>query len=73
VRKEDLFPDLESPDPARRIRSAATKIRSLRGQVGHDGLTPSATRTLIDELTGALEEIAGALEEIAGDPEGTDS
>lgn len=66
MRKEDLFPDLASPDPARRIRSAATKIRSLRGQVGHDGLTPSATRTLIDELTGALEEIAGALE-------GTDS
>jgi len=62
MRKEDLFPDLASSDPASRIRSAAVRIRSLRGQVGHDGLTPSATRTLIDELTTALEEVASALE-----------
>jgi len=62
MRKEDLFPDMEPADPAARIRSAATKIRSLRGQVGHDGLTPSATRTLIDELTQAMEEIAAALD-----------
>lgn len=62
MRKEDLFPDMVQGDPAARIRSAATKIRSLRGQVGHDGLTPSATRTLIDELTRALEEIAGTLD-----------
>ena len=62
MRKEDLFPDMAPGDPAARIRSAATKIRSLRGQVGHDGLTPSATRTLIDELTQALEEVATALD-----------
>jgi hypothetical protein len=62
MRKEDLFPDLAAPDPGTRIRGCATRIRSLRGQVGHDGLTPSATRTLIDELTAALEEIASALE-----------
>lgn len=62
MRKEDLFPDLDPGDPAGRLRSSITKIRNLRGQVGHDGLTPSATRTLVDELTGALEEIARALE-----------
>jgi uncharacterized protein (UPF0147 family) len=62
MRKEDLFPDLAPVDPASRIRSAATRIRILRAQVGPDGLTPSATRTLIDELTAALEEIASAFD-----------
>ena len=62
MRKEDLFPDLAPVDPAQRIRSSATKIRSLRSQVGHDGLSPSAARTLIDELTTVLEELAKALE-----------
>ena len=64
MRKEDLFPDLAPADPAERIRSANARIRALRGQVGHDGLTPSATRTLIDELTSALEEVAGALDRL---------
>jgi len=64
--KHDPFGDLASPDPAQRIRNGATRIRSLRSQVGHDGLTPSATRTLIDELTSVLEEVAGALEEVSG-------
>ena len=62
MRKEDLFPDLAPVDPAQSIRSSATKIRSLRSQVGHDGLSPSAARTLIDELTTVLEELAKALE-----------
>ena len=62
MRKEDLFPDMAAPDPAQRIRAAATKIRALRSQVGHDGLTPSASRALIDELTTVLEEVARALE-----------
>ena len=64
MRKEDLFPDMTPADPAQRIRGSATRIRSLRGQVGHDGLTPSAARTLIDELTAVLEEVATALERI---------
>jgi len=64
MRKEDLFPDMAARDPAQRIRASATRIRGLRSQVGHDGLTPSAARTLIDELTSALEEIARALEEV---------
>ncbi|MGD2122765.1 MAG: hypothetical protein PVJ76_13515 [Gemmatimonadota bacterium] len=62
MRKEDLFPDLAPTDPAQRIRSCATKIRSLRSQVGHDGLAPSAARTLIDELSTAMEEIAKVLD-----------
>ena len=62
MRKEDLFPDMAEPDPAKRVRSAATRIRALRSQVGHDGLSPSAARTLIDELTSVLEEIAKVLE-----------
>ncbi len=64
MRKEDLFPDLAPADPAERVRSAATRIRLLRGQVGHDGLTPSASRNLIDELTTALEEVARALDQL---------
>ncbi len=63
MRKEDLFPDRATAEPAERIRNAATRIRGLRSQVSHDGLTPSATRTLIDELTSALEAVAGALDE----------
>lgn len=64
MRKEDLFPDLAPADPAHRIRGCATKIRSLRSQVGHDGLSPSAARTLIDELTTAMEEMAKALDRL---------
>jgi hypothetical protein len=59
----DLFPDAPRPDASRRIRSATSKIRQLRSQVGHDGLTPSAARTLLDELTAALDACASALEE----------
>lgn len=66
MRKEDLFPDLAPANPGQRIRSFATKIRSLRSQVGHDGLTPTTARTLIDEITSALDEIARALDEMKG-------
>lgn len=62
MRKEDLFPDLAPADPAARIRDSITRIRNLRGQVGHDGLTPAASRTLIDELTKALEAILAAVD-----------
>jgi len=62
-RSETLFPDAPAPDPVKRIRSAIVKIRSLRSQVGHDGLTPSAARTLLDELTLALDACASALEQ----------
>ena len=62
MRKEDLFPDLADAEPTQRIRNASTKIRNLRSQIGHDGLTPAGARTLIDELTAALDEIARSFE-----------
>ncbi|MBI4540050.1 MAG: hypothetical protein HY704_11145 [Gemmatimonadetes bacterium] len=55
------FGDTPQIEPAHRIRAAVVKIRSLRSQIGHDGLTPTASRTLIDELTVALEACADAL------------
>lgn len=58
---QDLFPDAPRMDATGRIRAAATRIRGLRSQVGHDGLTPAAARTLIDELTAALDACAEAL------------
>ena len=65
----DLFPDAPRPDASRRIRAAATKIRSLRSQVGPDGLTASASRTLLDEVGAALDACAGALSELKQDAE----
>jgi hypothetical protein len=59
--RPDLFPDAAPPDPARRIRAATVKLRSLRTQLGHDGLTPAGARILIDEVTAALDACAQAL------------
>ena len=59
--------DEPGADPVRRLRSAATRIRGLRGQVAHDGLSPSASRTLLDELSTALDACAAALEEAGKD------
>lgn len=42
------------------------KIRSLKSQVGHDGLTPSSARVLIDELGKALEACAQVSERTGG-------
>lgn len=63
----DPFGDAPPADPVRRIRSAVGRIRNLKGQVGHDGFTPSAARSLIDELTAALTACAGALEALDED------
>ncbi|HEY8483925.1 MAG TPA: hypothetical protein VIL13_04880 [Longimicrobiales bacterium] len=51
---------------AARIEQAARKIRGLRSQLGSEGLTVSATRELIDELSTALETAARALRALAG-------
>ncbi|MCI0432591.1 MAG: hypothetical protein L0271_02925 [Gemmatimonadetes bacterium] len=53
--------DSDLDDPASRIEHAARKIRGLRTQMGAEGLTLSATRELIDELTAALDAAARAL------------
>jgi hypothetical protein len=52
-------------DPVARIENAARKIRRLRSQLGAEGLTLSATRELIDELSGALDAAARVLRERA--------
>jgi hypothetical protein len=44
-----------------RLRGAITRLRILRSQAGSDGLTPSATRSLVDEVVAALEAIRDAL------------
>jgi len=52
-------------EPIARIENAARKIRGLRTQMGAEGLTLSATRELIDELTAALDATARVLRERA--------
>jgi hypothetical protein len=44
-----------------RLEHAARKIRMLRTQLGAEGLTLSATRELIDEVTGSFDAAARAL------------
>ena len=54
--------DQASPEEAaNRIEHAARKIRTLRSQIGAEGLTLPATRELIDQVAGALESAAAAL------------
>lgn len=56
------FGDAESgADPRSRLRASIVRLRLVRGQSGSDGLTPSATRSLLDELLRALEAIEEAL------------
>ena len=51
-------------DPLGRIEHAARKIRRLRTQLGAEGLTLSATRQMIDEITAAFDATARALREL---------
>jgi hypothetical protein len=53
--------DAPVEEGANRAEHAARKVRGLRTQMGAEGLTLSATRELIDEITGALDAIARAL------------
>lgn len=53
-------------DAQSRLRASIVRIRLVRGQAGSDGLTPSATRSLMDELLRALEAIEEALSEGSG-------
>jgi hypothetical protein len=47
--------------PTSRIRTAVTRLRRVRSQVSAEGLTPAATRTVLDELVHALEAVADGL------------
>jgi hypothetical protein len=49
----------------RRIEHASRTIRRLKTQLGAEGLTLSATREMIDELTRALDATAQALKDLA--------
>jgi flagellin-like hook-associated protein FlgL len=51
-------------DALGRIEHAARAVRRLKTQLGAEGLTLSATRELIDELSMALEAAARALREL---------
>lgn len=68
-KRENPFGDEEqqmSADEAiRRILHAARTIRRLKTQLGAEGLTLSATRELIDELSHALDATASALTDLS--------
>jgi len=48
----------------RRIEHASRMVRRLKTQLGAEGLTLSATRELIDELSKALDATAQALKDL---------
>ncbi len=48
-------------DGAEKLEHAAIKVRSLRRQLGAEGLPPQAERELMDELASALDAAARAL------------
>jgi len=49
------------PDPAQVIRGAAARIGRLKGHVGHEGLSPAAARSLVEDVSRALHACADAL------------
>jgi hypothetical protein len=61
-RRRNPFGDDETGlDPIERLGHAARKIRSLKTQLGAEGLTLAATRILLDEVSAALEAASNAL------------
>lgn len=65
--------DRDSGDPgeaAATVAHAAARIRRLKQQIGAEGLSLSATRELIDQLTRALDATAAALEALEREPDG---
>ena len=59
------FGEEEAREPvleaANRIEQAARKIRLLRSQIGAEGLSPSASREMLDQFGAALDAAARAL------------
>lgn len=51
-------------DAANRLEHSARKIRLLRAQIGAEGLSPSGTRELLEELARAIEHAARGLRAI---------
>ena len=56
--------DASDLDALARIEHAARKIRMLRQRLGGEGLTVSATRELIEELSAALDATASVLRRV---------
>jgi flagellin-like hook-associated protein FlgL len=52
-------------DSVGRIEHAARSVRRLKQQLGAEGLTLSATRELIDEVSKALDAAASALRDLS--------
>jgi flagellin-like hook-associated protein FlgL len=57
--------DSSAAEAANRLEHAARKVRNLRTQLGAEGLTLSATRELIDEISAAFDAAARALRDVA--------
>jgi len=55
--------DAPKGDPLPIIEEAARRVRMLRSRMGADGLTPSASRELVEHLARALDATARALRE----------
>jgi flagellin-like hook-associated protein FlgL len=61
-------PDTSTTEEAiGRIEHAARTVRRLKTQLGAEGLTLSATRELIDEVSRALDSTAKALRDLTGE------
>ena len=59
-------PGRSASEAAERMDQAARKVRTLRSQIGAEGLPIPAMRALIDEVAAALEAGADALRDLAG-------
>jgi flagellin-like hook-associated protein FlgL len=70
------FGDVEetgtTEDAILRIEHAARTVRRLKSQLGAEGLTLSATREMIDELSKALDASARAFRNLSGGSEGSE-
>jgi flagellin-like hook-associated protein FlgL len=63
IRSEDEAGTLE--EAILRIEHAARTVRRLKSQLGAEGLTLSATREMIDELSKSLDATARALRDMS--------
>jgi flagellin-like hook-associated protein FlgL len=67
-RRTNPFGDVEETisfdDALGRIEHASRSVRRLKTQLGAEGLTLSATREMIDELSKALDATSKALREL---------
>jgi flagellin-like hook-associated protein FlgL len=67
-RRKNPFGDVEETvsfdDALGRIEHASRSVRRLKTQLGAEGLTLSATREMIDELSKALDATAKALRDL---------